>query len=78
MVHQYKMGGYNIVIDVNSGAIHVVDDMTYDMIEMYESSDKDSIFTEMAKRYPVHKDEIAEVWDEIAELIAAEELFTKD
>lgn len=78
MVHQYKMGGYNIVIDVNSGAIHVVDDMTYDMIEMYESSDKDSIFTEMAKRYPVHKDEIAGVWDEIAELIAAEELFTKD
>ena len=78
MVHQYKMGGYNIVIDVNSGAIHVVDDMTYDMIEMYESSDKDSIFTEMAKRYPAHKDEIAEVWDEIAELIAAEELFTKD
>lgn len=78
MVHQYKMGGYNIVIDINSGAIHVVDDMTYDMIEMYESSDKDSIFTEMAKRYPVHKDEIAEVWDEIAELIAAEELFTKD
>lgn len=78
MVHQYKMGGYNIVIDVNSGAIHVVDDMTYDMIEMYESSDKDSIFAEMAKRYPVHKDEITEVWDEIAELIAAEELFTKD
>lgn len=78
MVHQYKMGGYNIVIDVNSGAIHVVDDMTYDMIEMYESSDKDSIFAEMAKRYPDHKDEIAEVWDEIAELIAAEELFTKD
>ena len=78
MVHQYKMGGYNIVIDVNSGAIHVVDDMTYDMIEMYESSDKDSIFAEMAKRDPDHKDEIAEVWDEIAELIAAEELFTKD
>lgn len=78
MVHQYKMGGYNIVIDVNSGAIHVVDDMTYDMIEMYESSDKDSIFAEMAKHYPDHKDEIAEVWDEIAELIAAEELFTKD
>lgn len=66
------------MIDVNSGAIHVVDDMTYDMIEMYESSDKDSIFAEMAKRYPDHKDEIAEVWDEIAELIAAEELFTKD
>ncbi len=78
MVHQYKMGGYNIVIDVNSGAIHVVDDMTYDMIEMYEASDKDSIFAEMAKRYPDQQDDIAECWDEMQELIAAEELFTKD
>lgn len=78
MVHQYKMGGYNIVIDVNSGAIHVVDDMTYDMIEMYENSDKESIFAEMAKRYPKQQDEIVECWDEMQELIAAEELFTKD
>lgn len=78
MVHQYKMGGYNIVIDVNSGAIHVVDDMTYDMIEMYEDSDKESIFAEMAKRYPKQQDDIVECWDEMQELIAAEELFTKD
>lgn len=78
MVHQYKMGGYNIVIDVNSGVIHVVDDMTYDMIEMYENSDKESIFAEMAKRYPEQQDDIVECWDEMQELIAAEELFTKD
>jgi len=78
LVHQYKMGGYNIVIDVNSGAIHVVDDMTYDMIEMYENSDKESIFAEMAKRYPKQQDDIVECWDEMQELIAAEELFTKD
>ena len=78
MVHQYKMGGYNIVIDVNSGAIHVVDDMTYDMIEMYENSDKESIFAEMAKRYPKQQNDIVECWDEMQELIAAEELFTKD
>lgn len=78
MVHQYKMGGYNIVIDVNSGAIHVVDDMTYDMIEMYENSDKESIFAEMAKCYPEQQDDIVECWDEMQELIAAEELFTKD
>ena len=78
MVHQYKMGGYNIVIDVNSGAIHVVDDMTYDMIEMYENSDKESIFADMAKRYPEQQDDIVECWDEMQELIAAEELFTKD
>ena len=54
------MGGYNIVIDVNSGAIHVVDDLTYDMIAMYETMDKDAIFADLAKKYPGQSGEIAE------------------
>ena len=32
MVHQYKNNGYNIVLDVNSGSVHVVDDLVYDII----------------------------------------------
>ena len=36
MIHQYKSNGYNIVMDVNSGAVHVVDDVTYDAIELFE------------------------------------------
>ena len=32
MIHQYKNNGYNIVLDVNSGSVHVVDDMVYDII----------------------------------------------
>ncbi len=32
MIHQYKLGGYNIVLDVCSGAVHVVDDVAYDLI----------------------------------------------
>ncbi len=78
MVHQYKMGGLNIVIDVNSGAIHVVDDVTYDMIEMYESKSQDEIFEELSKKYPEVADELPEAWQEIQELIASEDLFTKD
>ena len=78
MVHQYKMGGYNIVIDVNSGAIHVVDDLTYDMIAMYETMDKDAIFADLAEKYPGQSGEIAEAWDEIQQLIASEDLFSKD
>ena len=35
MIHQYKSNGYNIVMDINSGAIHVVDDVVYDIIELY-------------------------------------------
>ena len=36
MIHQYKNNGYNIVLDVNSGSVHVVDDIVYDMIELVE------------------------------------------
>lgn len=78
MVHQYKMGGYNIVIDVNSGAIHVVDDLTYDMIEMYESSDKNAIFASLEEKYPSQAGDLEEAWQEIQDLIASEDLFSKD
>lgn len=78
MVHQYKMGGYNIVIDVNSGAIHLVDDLTYDMIAMYESSDKDAIFSALEQKYPDKIRDISDAWQEIQELIAGEDLFSKD
>ena len=45
MIHQYKSHGYNIVMDVNSSAVHVVDDVVYDMIPVYEKQeDKEAIF----------------------------------
>ena len=40
MVHQYKNNGYDIVLDVNSGAVHVVDDVTYDVIALYAGHSK--------------------------------------
>ena len=36
MIHQYKNNGYNIVLDVNSGSVHVVDDVVYDLIPVAE------------------------------------------
>ena len=47
MVHQYKLGGYNIVIDANSGSVHSVDDVAYDIIGMYENADFDEICNEL-------------------------------
>ena len=41
MIHQYKLGGYDIVLDVCSGSIHVVDDVAYDMIAMFEQNDRE-------------------------------------
>lgn len=43
MVHQYKNNGYNIVLDVNSGSVHVVDDLVYDMIALYETSSREEM-----------------------------------
>ena len=43
MIHQYKLGGFNIVLDVCSGAVHVVDEVAYDMIAMFEEHDRETI-----------------------------------
>lgn len=61
MVHQYKSNGYNIVLDVNSGMVHLVDDLAYDIIEMYENDSVESIVSAMVEKYtrPEYKDQIA-------------------
>ena len=51
MVHQYKSNGYNIVLDVNSGMVHLVDDLAYDIIQMYEDSNQGSIVAAMVEKY---------------------------
>lgn len=40
MIHQYKLNGYNIVLDVYSGSVHSVDDLAYDVIAMYKTQQK--------------------------------------
>ena len=76
MIHQYKNNGYNIVLDVNSGAIHVVDDTTYDIIELYESNTQDEITDMLKEKYPA--DLIAECYAEVKALAADGQLFTED
>ena len=36
MIHKYKLNGYNIVLDINSGGVHVVDELTYDLLDNVE------------------------------------------
>lgn len=75
MIHQYKNNGYNIVLDVCSGSVHVVDDLVYDVIALYEQLNRD----EIVSRLPQYKKEdIYEACDEIEELIRAGQLFTED
>ena len=76
MVHQYKNNGYNIVLDVNSGSVHVVDELVYDMIALYETHSKEEIIQELSGRYS--KEDMEEAYSEIEELVKAECLFTED
>ena len=82
MVHQYKLGGYNIVLDICSGAMHVVDDVAYDVIELYEKNSKDEILEKLNEKYSSNEDitlsDIEECYEQIGELKAAGKLFTPD
>ncbi len=63
MVHQFKNNGFNMVLDVNSGMVHVVDELAYDVIGMYEKSDKDEIIKAMVHKYsqPEYVSFVAEI-----------------
>lgn len=76
VVHCYKNNGYNIVLDVNSGSVHVVDEVTYDVISMYEDNDADRIVEALKNSYD--ESEIREAIEEVEELKKSEQLFTED
>jgi uncharacterized protein len=79
MIHQYKLGGYNIVLDVCSGAVHVVDEVAYDIIAMFESADKDAVLAAMAEKYPaIAAADIAECYAQVQGLKDAGKLFAPD
>ena len=79
MIHQYKMSGRNIVMDIASGSIHEVDDATYDMIKLYGKEDRESVVKTIADRYPdLEEGEAAEIYDELSELAAEGKLFAED
>ena len=76
MIHQYKNNGYNIVLDVNSGAIHVVDDIAYDVIECCDSFGADKTVEKLKDRYD--EKEILDTLSEVEQLKAEGALFTED
>ncbi len=80
MIHQYKLKGYNIVLDINSASVHVVDDVAYDIIAMYEGHDRSSIVAAMLDKYKdtegVNEAEINECLDDIEELKKEGRLFS--
>lgn len=76
MIHQYINNGYPIVLDVNSGAVHVVDQLAYDVIALYEEHTPNEILECLKEKYT--REEIREALADIEELKQQGTLFTED
>lgn len=76
MIHKYNMNGYNIVVDVNGGAVHVVDDVTYRVLDFYEDKNLEEIISLLADEFDRQK--IEESYNEIEELVKEGLLYTED
>lgn len=78
MIHKFKNNGYNIVLDVNSGSVHVVDDIAYDAISLYEEN-PDTVKSEIMKLYKeLNENDADELIQDIESLKESGELFSED
>ncbi len=80
MIHKYKLNGYNIVLDVNSGGVHVVDELTYDLLDNIEPPFMDSCPDEVVEKLSrfYDKEDIKSCYEEIKELYEQKILFSED
>lgn len=75
-IHKFKQNGLCLLLDINSGAVHVIDDMIYDIMDIFNGENDGETLRAMKERYP--KAEIEEALEELHTLMAAKELFAPD
>lgn len=82
MIHQYKLNGYNIVLDVCSGSVHVVDEVAYDIIAMFEENDRETVIKAICEKYSENQNitekDIEECYEQIISLRDSGKLFAPD
>ena len=82
MIHQYKLGDYNIVLDICSGSVHAVDEVAYEIIAMYEQHDRETVLAETAKKFAGREDitaaDMEECYDQVTALKERGKLFAPD
>ncbi len=81
MVHQYKLNGYNIVLDTCSGSVHVVDDVAYDIIALYKEKSAEEIADEISAKYSadgVTKQDCLDCIEDVKSLEEMNKLYTPD
>lgn len=78
MIHQYKAKGFNIILDVYSGSVHLVDDVTYNIVELFDKNAKDYIKEKIQGKYNISDTEFEEALEEVEELKNQKVLFSED
>ncbi len=75
-IHKFSLNDRNIVLDINSGDVHVVDDIVYDMLDFYEKYTKEEILDKLSSKYS--KRDLEEAYEEISELKKKGMLFSDE
>lgn len=76
LIHAYKNNGYNIILDVNSGSVHVVDDIVYDIIPLFEHKSEEEVLAILKDKY--EEANLREALEEVKELKESGCLYTED
>ena len=82
MIHKYKLGGYNICLDVHSGAVHLLDDCAYDILDILEKKEKlhelpdEEVYAALEGKYD--REEIADTYEALYEIYKDGLLFSPD
>ncbi len=82
MIHQFQLGGYNIVLDVCSGSVHAVDEIAYEIIARFEGADREAVIDAVAEKFSDREDvtraDIEECYDQVCALRDSGKLFSPD
>lgn len=76
MIHKFSLFGTNIVVDVNSGSVHIFDDVAYEVLEYYENTPAQKIVELLSTKYK--SEEIGEAIKDIDSLKAEGMLYSED
>ena len=75
-IHKFEQGGRYILLDVNSGSVHFLDRMAYDMMDVFDGTNDEETVRALAGKYP--EAELREALSELHELMDAKQLFAPD
>ena len=61
MIHKFSMNGYNMVLDVDGGSVHILDDVAYELVDLYEENTKEEIIAKLEDKFTA--EQIDEAYD---------------